>query len=284
MPHTYSWQHTIHNYEGDAWGQLRPSGILRLLERSATVAAADAGYGDEFHARHGTAWVIRRMTMLLPSVAHSGDDLEITTWPSHFVRVRGGREYRVHNLVTDRQIAGAIAEWVYIDRGTGAPRAIPRDLAVDFDVPGAPLGNYNSPPVAPPGIPRGFVDTRRAEWYEADAMGHINNAIYADWLDAAVRSAMEEMGWPVARFKSEGYQLKAEYLFLDYKRPAMPGERLLIVTRLVGMEGRLCAVSQSIMRAEDSAQVVAAEYVYGWADDTGAPSDAPPGWFGLSQT
>ena len=278
MPHTYSWQHTVRSYEGDAWGQLLPSGILRLLERSAIVAAADAGYGDEFHEEHGTAWVVRRMTMLLPSVAHRVDDLEITTWPSHFVRVRGGREYRIENLTTGKEVAHALAEWVYIDRATGAPRAIPPRLATDFDVPGAPLGNYDPPKIAPLTDSPTFADTRRAEWYEADAMGHVNNAVYADWLDAAMREAMEEMGWPVARFKSEGYQLRAEYLFLDYKRPVLPGERLAISTRLVGVEGRFCSVSHSITRTDDAAQVAIAEYVYGWADDTGAPSDPPSGW------
>src|SRR5438067_838696 len=97
MTRTYTWQHTVRSYEGDAWGQLQPSGVLRLLERSAIIAAADAGYGREFHEEHGTAWVVRRMTLLLPNVAHSGDELEISTWAAHFTRVRGLREYRLHN-------------------------------------------------------------------------------------------------------------------------------------------------------------------------------------------
>ena len=282
MPRIYTWQHTVRNYEGDAWGQLQPSGILRLLERSAIIAAAEGGYGREFHEEHGTAWVVRRMKLLLPSVAHADDDLEITTWASHFVRVRGGREYRIRNLATDEQVAQAIAEWVYIDRATSAPMPIPVDVAANFDVPGAPLGSYEPPPVAPLSEPREFTDTRRAEWYEADAMAHVNNSVYADWLDAAVRSAMEEMGWPMARLKSEGYQLRAEYIFLDYKRPVMPGDRLLITTRLVGREGRLCAFNQAINRVKDSTEVAAAEYVYGWADEEGI-SSGPPEAGGIAQ-
>ncbi len=278
MPRIYTWQHTVRNYEGDAWGQLQPSGILRLLERSAIIAAAEGGYGREFHDEHNTAWVVRRMKLLMPSVAHANDDLEITTWASHFVRVRGGREYRVQNLDTDQQIAHAIAEWVYIDRATGAPRAIPASVGVDFDVPGAPLGNYEPPAVASLDSPREFVDTRRAEWYEADTMGHVNNAVYADWLDAATRLAMEEMGWPIVRLKADGFQLRAEYLYLDYKSPVLPGERLVVTTRLVGMEGRLCATSHSIARAEDGTEAALAEYVYGWADEAGEPLEPPVGW------
>jgi acyl-CoA thioesterase FadM len=71
--------------------------------------------------------------------------------------------------------------------------------------------------------------------------------------------------------------LKAEYLFLDYKRASIPGERLLVDTHLTGLEGRLCSFSHSIKRSEDSAEIVASEYVYGWADNLGEPVDPPPG-------
>ena len=63
MPHIYTLRHTVFNSEGDAWGQLQPSGVLRILETAAILAAAAGGYGDEFHAAQGTAWVIRRMNL-----------------------------------------------------------------------------------------------------------------------------------------------------------------------------------------------------------------------------
>jgi acyl-CoA thioester hydrolase len=249
--------------------------LLRLFERAAIFSSADNGYDKEFYEEHGTAWVVRRMTVLMMSMAHSTDDLEISTWGSHFVRVRGGREYRARNITTGDEVAQAIAEWVYIDRATGKPKDIPLDIAERFEAPGAPLGTYEPPVVAKVDEPREFTDTRRAEWYEVDSMGHVNNANYADWLDAAWKSAMGEMGWSVAKLKSEGYQLRVEYLMLNYKRETLPGDQLQITTRLVGMEGRLCAVTQSIARVGDSAEIVVSESVYGWADDLGEPCEAP---------
>lgn len=275
MPRVYTWEHTVRSYEGDAWGQLQPSGLLRLFERAAIFSSAQNGYTQEYYEEHGTAWVVRRMTLLILSVAHSTDDLEISTWGSHFVKVRGMREYRAHNLTTGRPAAQAIAEWVYIDRATGAPKPIPTDIAERFEAPGAPLGTYDPPVVARLETPREFIDSRRAEWYEIDSMGHVNNANYADWLDAAWRAAMEEMGWPVAELKSKGYQMRAEYLLLNYKREAHAGDRLRIITRLIGSEGRLCAVSQSIRRVEDDVEVVASESVYGWTDALGEACEAP---------
>ncbi|MEO5952805.1 MAG: thioesterase family protein [Chloroflexia bacterium] len=275
MPRIYTWQHTVRSYEGDAWGQLQPSGLLRLFERAAIFSSASNGFDREFYEEQGTAWVVRRMTILLLSVAHSTDDLEISTWGSHFVRVRGGREYRALNITTDQQVAQGIAEWVYIDRATGTPKAIPADIGAKFEAPGAPLGTYEPPAVAPLDEPRKFTDSRRAEWYEIDSMGHVNNAIYADWLDAAWRATMSDMGWSVSRLKQQGFQMRAEYLMLNYRRETLPGDQLQITTRLVGVEGRLCAITQSITRVGESAEIVSSESVYGWADDMGSPCEPP---------
>jgi acyl-CoA thioesterase FadM len=282
MPHIYTLHHTVFNSEGDAWGQLQPSGVLRILETAAILAAAAGGYGDEFHAAQGTAWVIRRMNLLLLAPAHVSAELEIRTWASHFMRVRGGREYNVRNLTTGDQVARGIAEWVYVDRKSGMPRPIPPQVGIDFDVPGAPLGLYEAPSIAPMHTPREFRANRKAEWYEADSMGHVNNTVYADWLDAAFRDAMEQMGWPVAVYKERGYQLRAEYIALEYKRPALPGDHLAITTGLVGRQGRLCSVRHVIRQisSSDSVELASAEYVYGWVDIKGMQSDPPRGWPG----
>jgi YbgC/YbaW family acyl-CoA thioester hydrolase len=256
--------------------------VLRLFETAAILAAADGGYGDEFHAEHGTAWIVRRMNVVLEAPAHVSAELEIMTWASHFVRVRGGREYRVENMGTGEQVARGIAEWVYVDRKSGMPRAIPPEVGVDFDVPGAPSGRYEAPEVGQAEHGGEYRSRRKAEWYEADSMGHVNNTVYADWLDAGFRDAMEAAGWGVAAYKERGYQLRAAYMELDYKRPALPGDELIISTKIRGIEGRLCAVSQHIMRVEgnDSRELAAAEYVYGWVDGRGLVCDVPEGWPG----
>ncbi len=259
---------------------MQPSGVLRILETAAILAAAAGGYGDEFHAAQGTAWVIRRMNLLLLAPAHVSAELEIRTWASHFVRVRGGREYNIQNLTTGEQVARGIAEWVYVDRKSGTPRPIPPQVGIDFDVPGAPLGLYEAPSVAPLSTLREFRANRKAEWYEADSMGHVNNTVYADWMDAAFRDAMEQIGWPVAPYKERGYQLRAEYIALEYKRPALPGDHLIISTSLVGREGRLCSVRHTVTRVTggDSTELASAEYVYGWRDADGMASDPSGEW------
>jgi YbgC/YbaW family acyl-CoA thioester hydrolase len=276
MVRIYSLQPVVGNAEGDVWGQLPPSGVLRLFEQAAVAAAADEGYDKEFHSKHGTAWVIHRMTLLMHRPAHIGDRLQLTTWLAHMARVRGYREYRLENLseASAPTVATGIAEWVYIDREKLLPRAIPRQVEDDFEMPGAPLGTYEPPVVEAPARPFESITERVAEWYECDSMGHVNNAVYADWLDSGVRAAMDAWGWPVGVLRMDGLQLRGEYFALDYKRAALPGDRVRIVTRLEGLSGRLCRVHQTISNAEGT-ELLEATSVYGWADKSGQPADAP---------
>ena len=197
----FSFQPVVGSAEGDVWGQLPPSGVLRLFEQAAVAAAADAGFDGEFHRAQGTAWVIRRLTFLMHSPAHLGDRLQLSTWLSHAARVRAYREYRLENLAEPGTplVAAGIAEWVYIDREKVTPRHIPKEIEDDFDMPGAPVGNYEPPSVEPLDHPVEIRTERVAEWYECDSMGHVNNAVYVDWLDFGPQSRYGRYGLACGR-------------------------------------------------------------------------------------
>lgn len=275
----FHWRLGVRSYEWDAWGQVSSAVMLRYFEQSAVGAAADAGYGKEFHRRYNSGWVIRRMTLLMHSPMRGGDELELVTWISHFARVRGGREYRVHNAESGKLVATGLAEWVYVNRDTLAPMAIPRELAIDFSTPGAPIYTYSIPPVRELEEQEGreFQVERVAQWHEADSLGHVNNAIYADWLDDALRAASDRLGPSTGELRARGLQLRGEAYSLDYKRAAVPGDQLVISTQLTGMEGRLVSVRQAI-KDKSGIEMVLAKSVYGWRTSDGEPAGAPEGW------
>jgi len=277
MVREYRWRFTVRSYEGDAWGQLSAAGLLRYFEQSAVDAAADAGYGSRFHDEHGSAWVIRRMALLMHGPMRPGQDLEIATWISHFARVRGGREYRVSDIESGETLASGLAEWVYVDRRTLSPIAIPKHLATDFATPGAPLGSYDAPPVVRLERQPEFTLQRVAEWHEADSLGHVNNAVYADWLDDAARAATDAMGWNTGALRDQGLQLRGEHYNLDYKRATIPGDQVTLTTHIEGISGRLCALRQTIAGA-DGTTLIGNSAVYGWRTNAGEPTGPPEGW------
>jgi YbgC/YbaW family acyl-CoA thioester hydrolase len=260
----YRWQLKVRSYEGDAWGCLSSAWLLRYLEHSAVMAAADVGYGSRFHEENRSAWVIRRMTLLTPRLIRLAQDLEIVTWISHFARVRGGREYRVFDTLGEL-LATGIAEWVYIDRATLAPIAIPQQTAMDFEVPGAPLGNYDPPALERAEDVEAWEHNvqRTAHWHECDSIGHINNAVYAGWLDDAMFAAVEAQGVSLMEQREKGLRLGGAYYKLDYKRAALPGDELTVTTQLERQSGPSYAVAQRILAA-DGSTLLTASNIYTW--------------------
>jgi YbgC/YbaW family acyl-CoA thioester hydrolase len=274
MVKEFRWRLGVRSYEGDAWGIVPASVILRYFEQSAVSAAADLGYGREFHQEHGSAWIVRRVNVLMHNPARQGDQLELATWISHFAKVRGGREYRVTQAATGEPVCSGYTEWVYMNRQTLTPMAIPAGLDAIFDVPGAPLHSYDPPHVDPSPDPQRSNVERTAEWHELDSLGHVNNAVYADWLDDALKSAMDAMRWDVGRLKDEGLHLRGEYYSLNYKRAAMQGDRLRISTTIEGTSGRLVAVKQTVATPEGD-EMLAASSIHGWRDNAGEVSGPP---------
>jgi YbgC/YbaW family acyl-CoA thioester hydrolase len=274
-PSTFSFK--VRSYEGDVWGQVSASGLLRYLEQAAIDAAAERGFGRAFHTERGSTWVIRRMTLQINSPIRTGEPLAITTWLSNLERVRGGREYRLVNHETGVLVASALAEWVYLDRQTLRPLPLPPDLLGILTVPGAPLGNYDPPPVPTGAEPRRFTARRSAQWYECDSHGHVNNSVYVDWLDEAARSALAEIGYPTAEGMAADLQFRGIHYRLDYKRAALPEDSLLIETTLVGSAGNLCAVEQRIS-IDGGGELLTAMSVYAWLTGEGKHSDPPAGW------
>ena len=198
--------------------------------------------------------------------------------------MRGGREYRLSNVQTGQALGVALTEWVYVNRQTLAPQAIPKELAVDFDTPGAPTREYD-PPAVEKNINAQFTTDRTVEWHEIDSLGHVNNAIYVDWLDEAVRSALGQLGWAVQELKDRGIHLRGEYYNLSYRRAALPGDAVTITTTIEGVSERLCAIRQVVSGADNS-EILTSESVHGWRTNSGEPCAPPEGWAAalLSQT
>jgi YbgC/YbaW family acyl-CoA thioester hydrolase len=217
------------------------------------------------------------MTLQSHAPIRIGDRIEVTTWLSNLERVRGGREYRVVNAETGELGASGLAEWVYVDRQTLRPMALPPDLLNRLRVPGAPLGDYDPPAVPLAEAPRRFTSRRSAQWYECDTHGHVNNSVYADWLDEAMRAALLEMGYSTSDLKAAGVQLRGIHYRLEYKRAALPLDSLQIETTLTGTKGALCAVKQHIS-TEAGTDLLTAGSIYAWLTNDGEKAEPPEGW------
>ncbi|MDY6837515.1 MAG: thioesterase family protein [Thermodesulfobacteriota bacterium] len=82
----------------------------------------------------GGTWVVRshRVEYLRPAFA--GDQVEAFTWVVNFRRVRSLRRYKFVRITDNTVLAKGETEWVFVDGGTGRPRAIPGDVMRVFPV------------------------------------------------------------------------------------------------------------------------------------------------------
>ncbi len=74
---------------------------------------------------------------------------------------------------------------------------------------------------------------------DIDEYNHVNNAVYLTWLDRAAWSHSAALGLPLQeciRLRRGMAALRTE---IDYVRAALPGDRIMVGTWIVGSDGKL---------------------------------------------
>jgi acyl-CoA thioesterase FadM len=104
----------------DAWNQLRSSTLMRYMEQTATDLTTTTGFGADWYAARGSAFVMRSFRLQRFNPATSGNTLTVTAWVSRTQRVRLCLDFEVR-LPDDQPIAVGRAEWVYIERHSRRP-------------------------------------------------------------------------------------------------------------------------------------------------------------------
>jgi acyl-ACP thioesterase len=237
-------------------GRLRTSGLLRYTQDLAARHSEALGYDRAWYRARGLTWLVRTAELDIRSAIPYGADVAGTTRVVGFRRVWSRREstFRV-----GAELAAVVRiDWVLLDE-RGSPTRIPPEFEVFF--PGAEsssalqLGRV-ALEEAPAGAGRGTFDVRPQE---LDPLDHVNNAVYADWLDEAIIAAAGN-GARVVR----GLPRRVR---LEYALAAAPGERLETVT-WQDEGGWSC----SIRRAADHADLLRArlEPATGWSSSGGA--------------
>jgi acyl-CoA thioester hydrolase len=276
MPRVYIASFGVHNHELDAFGELRASTYARLLQQTATDASADAGYPQIWYADAGTFWLVRRTTIEYLQPVRASDTLRIRTWVADFRRVRSQREYEVYSESTQTPVARAHTDWVYVERSSGRPRRIPQEMIESFMPVGVPPPLPRNPLVngtAPPGA---FCAARRVEFRDLDALAHVNNASYLDYIEQAAMDAAAAVGWPLERAVQLGFYWRPQLHDIEYLAEAFYGNELRCITWVTVREGPWVERQSEIRRAADDLLLARARSRWVWVRlSTREPADTP---------
>jgi acyl-ACP thioesterase len=224
-------------------GRLRTSGLLRYTQDLAARHSEALGYDRAWYRERGLTWLVRTAELEIAAPIPYGAEVAGTTRVVGFRRVWSRRESTFR--VGSRLAAVVRIDWVLLD-GRGSPTRIPSEFEVFFrsSAPSAGLQLGRVTPGEPRPEARQRTITVRPQ--ELDPLDHVNNAVYADWLDEAVLAAAGQDGAVAVH----GLPRRVR---LEYALAAEPGETLETLTWWDN-GGWSCAVR----RGSDSADLLRA--------------------------
>jgi len=166
-------------------GLLRTSVLLRYAQDLAWHHSASRGFGRDWYAERGITWLVRAAEVTVGTPVRVGSELVGTT------RVIGARRVWARRRTEFVDAGGATVALVQIDWVLLDARGLPARIPAEFDqvfgtAPTAiELGRVDPGP-APTEAARASLTVRPQE---LDPMDHVNNAVYADWLDERIIAA-----------------------------------------------------------------------------------------------
>ncbi|MFA6506222.1 MAG: thioesterase family protein [Treponemataceae bacterium] len=116
----------------------------------------------------------------------------------------------------------------------------------------------------------------RVRSYECDIYGHVNNAVYLNYLEYARGEFLKSIEFPYLEAISSGYGLYVARIAIDYKSPAFPEDELCIRTKALKKGAVSGVLSQVIVRGETV--IVTAEVTWAFVDSKGTPTRIPKEW------
>jgi len=193
-------------------GTVRTSSLLRYAQDLAWQHSDALGLDRAWYRGRGVTWLVRAAELTVLGAMASGTSITGTTTIAGFRRVWSRRRTDFHDE------AGVLAAWVNIDwvliDDRGSPQRIPPDIQRAFPVVDTVVSlarvDLAEPPAEVPAVP---IAVRPQE---LDPLDHVNNAVYADWLEEQVLRTDPEAG-------VESVRRLPRLVRLEYARAAEAG-------------------------------------------------------------
>jgi acyl-CoA thioester hydrolase len=116
--------------------------------------------------------------------------------------------------------------------------------------------------------------TVRVRHHEMDALGHVNNAVYLNYVEEAAIDHARVRGYDEARWRELGGSWVVRKHEITYRAPAVAGDELVVTTRIVALDRARGTRRTTIER--DGVLLVEAVTEWVWIGLDGRPRRLPP--------
>ena len=121
-----------------------------------------------------------------------------------------------------------------------------------------------------------FITQLRVRHYEMDALGHVNNAVYQNYLEQAAIEHSEHLGFTLDYYRALGRVFVMRKVEIEYLRPAIAGDTLEITTWIEKIRGPRAIRRYEIRRQAEADLLVTAEALWVWVNVTTLRPQAIP--------
>jgi len=268
----------LRHYECDAYSHVNNANYLRYMQEAAFDASAAAGYDFNRYREMNRLWLIRETDIEYLRPLTYGDSVRVKTWVDDFRRVRSRRMYELYSANTNELAARANTDWVFIDSTNGRPTTIPDEMIRAFipnhdskDAP--PREKFPAAPPPPPGV---FKMPLRVSWRDIDTAGHVNNAMYLEYVSQCGMEVAASFGWKLNRMWEAGFGVIVRRHQIEYLQQAVMGDNLEIATYLSDIKRATAIRHYLITRVKDNALLARVRTLYVWIDPkTGSVKKIP---------
>ena len=121
-----------------------------------------------------------------------------------------------------------------------------------------------------------FEHVREVLPEDIDELGHVNNAVYLQYVEAVGRAHAERFGLTLEGFRAHGVVPVIRRHVATYHRPAVLGDTLRVSTRVTKLDGPRAERHNEVRRASTGALLVEVVTEWVWLDPaSGRPKRAP---------
>lgn len=121
-----------------------------------------------------------------------------------------------------------------------------------------------------------FESFHKVRSFECDLYGHVNNAVYLNYLEFARMEVLESKGLTLTGLKDMGFMIVIRNINIWYKVPAVPNDRLVIRTKMKDYRKTSGTFHQEILRSEDDKLLAEADVNWVVITLEGKPVAIPP--------
>jgi YbgC/YbaW family acyl-CoA thioester hydrolase len=111
--------------------------------------------------------------------------------------------------------------------------------------------------------------------YECDSYGHVNNAVYLNYLEFARMSALLEKGFTLEKMKTSGFLVVIRRIEIDYISPLYTGQEVLIKTFTSEAKNSSGTFTQQIYEVKNEKLAAEAKVTWVFTNLEGHPIPIP---------